>query len=188
MTFINLILTDYKDILFNTARIFSSVFEIVLAYILVNNFFTSRFKKKHVDVLLFAGLAAGIIFLLERDDGALLRFRYPIELAALTAILFFAFAGSVRRKIVGAMVFAVLIAVSQIGSHLLFSLAVSRLDPPPDLGSPYMQLTVLTAANLILILLTVLLSILSKRVSKGAASLRLWTALLAVPAFTLVTF
>ena len=88
----------------------------------------------------------------------------------------------------GSMVFAVLIAVSQIGSRLLFSLIVKYLDPPPDTDTPYMQLAALTAANLILILLTVLLSMLSKRVSKGAASLRMWTALLSVPAFTLVTF
>ena len=34
---------DYKSILFNTAVIFSSVFELVLAYIMANSFFTPRF-------------------------------------------------------------------------------------------------------------------------------------------------
>ena len=37
--------SDYQNILFHTARIFSSVFEIVLAYIMANNFYEFRLGK-----------------------------------------------------------------------------------------------------------------------------------------------
>lgn len=183
---LELIRTNYQDILFNTARIFSSVFELVLAYILVNTFFSPRFKRRGVDVLLFGALAAGVIFLVE--NGVRPWPRYALECAALTALLFAVYMGPARKKALGSMVFALLIAISQIGSRLLLSLATRRLSVPPAGDSPYMQLISLTAANILLILLAVLLSVLAKRTEKNAASLRLWTVLLAVPAITLVTF
>lgn len=183
---LDLILNNYQDILFNTARIFSSVFELVLAYILVNTFFSPRLSRRGLDVLPFAVLAAGVIFLVE--NGVQPWMRYLIECAALTALLFAAYVGPARKKALGSMVFALLIAVSQIGSRLLLSLITRRLVSPPDPASPYMQLVSLTTANCILILLAVLLTVPAKRTEKNVASLRLWTVLLAVPAVTLVTF
>ena len=68
------LLRDYKEILFNTALIFSSVFELVLAYIMTNSFFTSRFRRSRFDYLPFVGLAAVIILLRDSFPSEFVRY------------------------------------------------------------------------------------------------------------------
>ncbi len=175
----------YQDILFHTARIFSSVFEIVLAYILANNFYTYRFKKKQSDFLPYVCLAGIMIFLQERGflSGA---WKYAAVCAALIAILFFFYEGAVRRKLVGSMIFAVLIAVSEIAASLLFSIVVHRLQITGE--ETYMLLARSGLANLFMILVAALISVLSRGYKRAEASLMLWIVLLSVPAVTLLTF
>ena len=178
-------LFSYQDILFHTARIFSSVFEIVLAYILTNNFFTWRFKKKQYDVLPYVALAGIMIFLQEREllSGA---WKYVCVSAALIAILFFFYEGGVRRKLVGSMIYAVLIAVSEIAASLLFSILVHRMQITGE--ESYMLLVRSGLTNLIMILVAALISALSKGYRRTETSLLLWIVLLSVPAFTMLTF
>ena len=59
------IVNNYQNILINTARIFSSVFEILLSYLLINNFFVPKIKNKRLDYVPFFIIAAVTIFLQE---------------------------------------------------------------------------------------------------------------------------
>ena len=183
---LDLLVTDYKDILFNTARIFSSVFEIVLAYILAGNFFHPRRRRGIPDVLLYSLVAAGVIFI--QEYGFLTAYRYILEIAALTALLFLLYADNIGRKTVGVMVFSVMIAVSQIGGRFLFSLLVQRLIETPELNAQFLQLLQVNVSNILLILMAVFISVLSRHFGKTAAPLLLWTVLLTVPVVTMVIF
>ena len=178
-------LFSYQDILFHTARIFSSVFEIVLAYILANNFFAWRFKKKQYDFLPYVALAGVMIFLQEQSllSGV---WKYAAVWAALTVILFAFYAGELKRKLIGSMIYAVVLAVSEIAASLLFSMIVHRTQITGE--ETYMLLARSGLTNLIMILVTALISLLSKGYRRAQTSLLLWIVLLSVPAITLLTF
>lgn len=180
-----LLLTEYQNILFNTARIFSSVFEIVLAYILINNFYTFRFAKKRFDFVPFVALA-GVMILLQEQGILKDAYKYAAECLILVALLFALYADKPKRKLLGGMIFIVLISVSEIASSLLFSMLQQRFDLPVD--ESYMLLAKSGLGNLIMILLALLVSLFSKHYRRTDASLFLWIVLLSVPAVTLLTF
>ena len=180
------LLRDYKEILFNTALIFSSVFELVLAYIMTNSFFTSRFSRSRFDYLPFVGLAAVIILL--RDSFPSEFVRYSVECALLIAILFLMYIGSVRRKVIASVVFVMIIALSETGAGFLFSVVSRAVGFEGSMDASYIRLGKLTLANGIMIVAAVIVSIFAKRYTKVPTSFRLWAALFFVPVVTLVTF
>ena len=181
---INELLNNYQDILFNTAIIFSSVFELVLAYILVNNFYESRLKNRSFDFLPFVGVAAGIIFLQRQGIGE--NYRYVIECAVLLIFLFLLYKGDIRAKLAGAITFVLLVAASKTGSAFLL-LIVKRHFGIESVAA-YLQLIELAVSNGIMIILAVLISIFARHYTRAGASFRLWLALFAVPVITLTTF
>ena len=190
-----LIITEYQSILFNTARIFSSVFEIVLAYILTNSFFTFRFAKKRFDFVPFVALA-GVMILLQENGvlnglaahGAALPqvAKYAIECAALVALLFLLYSDPPKRKLLGGMIFTVMIAVAEIAATLFFTLLSRRFALAGD--EAYLLLARSGLTNLIMILAALLTGVLSKHYRRSETSLLLWIVLLSVPAITLLTF
>ncbi len=180
------LLRDYKEILFNTALIFSSVFELVLAYIMTNSFFTSRFRRSRFDYLPFVGLAAVIILL--RDSFPSEFVRYSVECALLIAILFLMYTDSVRRKVIASVVFVMIIALSETGAGFLFSVVSRAVGFEGSMDASYIRLGKLTLANGIMIVAAVIVSIFAKRYTKVPTSFRLWAALFFVPVVTLVTF
>ena len=176
---------SYQDILFHTARIFSSVFEIVLAYVLTNSFFTWRFRKKQLDFLPYVVLAGAMIFLQEREilTGA---WKYVAVCAVLFGILFAFYTEKVRKKLVGSMIFALLIAVSEIAASLVYSMVLRRLQISGQ--ESYMLLARSGLSNFIMILVALLIGALSRQYRRSETSLLLWIVLLSVPAITLITF
>ena len=180
-----ILFTDYHELLFHTARIFSSVFEIVLAYILVNNSYTWRFSKKRFDFLPYVALAGGMIILQER--GLITDvWKFAAEFAVLVLVLFLFYTDTVKRKLIGGMIFAVLIAVSEIASALVISMITRRIGPGDGGGD--LLLARSGVANLIMILLAALIGVLSRHYRRAETSLVLWTVLLSVPVITLLTF
>ena len=177
---------DYKSILFNTAVIFSSVFELVLAYIMANSFFTPRFRHSRFDYLPFVGLAAVVIML--RDAFPTPAARYAVECAMLIATLFLMYSDTVKRKIIASGAFVMLIAVSEISSRLLFIAVTRALGKEINTDASYIRLGETTLANGIMIIIAVLISVFAKRYTKVPTSFRLWAALFAVPVVTLITF
>lgn len=182
----NIIFTDYQNILFNTARIFSSVFEIVLAYIMVNTFFSFRMNRKRFDFLPFVAFAGIMILLQERGVIANVYLKYLIEITALIIILFVLYSGGIKGKLIGSMIFIVLISVSEIASSLIFSLLSRRFELAGD--ENFMLLAESGLTNLIMIIISVLIVVLSKHFRNTDTSLLLWIVLLSVPAITLITF
>ncbi len=179
-------LRDYKEILFNTALIFSSVFEVVLAYILANSFFTSRSRLKKLDYLPFVALAG--IMILFRNSFTYDWIKYSIEIACLIAILFFLYTDSVKRKLIASAVFVTIISLSEGISQLLLTLGsrVIGLEELPDMS--YIKLSRLTLANGIMIILSVIAGRFAKKYTKVSTSFTLWAALFTVPVITLITF
>ena len=177
-------LADPGAVLFNTARIFSSVFEIVLAYILIGFFYTPRFSRRFPDTLLFAG-TAGVVIAAAEYGGCAAPVCSAIACGLLSAILFAAYGGTAKRKLVGVMVYAVMLAVSHVGAKLLLTL-LSAHAAAFAAASP--ELFGMAARNGLLILLALILSLAARRARFADASLPLWTALLAVPTVTLIAF
>lgn len=182
---INRLLGNYQDILFDTAIIFSSVFELVLAYILINNFYAPRLRRHSLDFLPFVALAAGILFLRQRGVGE--GYRYVVECVVLLIFLFALYRGEVRTKLIGGIAFVLLVAASKMGSA--FILLLIRRGSGAEIDAPYMQLTELAVANGLMILFAVVISIFARHYTRQApASFRLWLALFAVPVITITTF
>ena len=180
------IASQYQNILFHTARIFSSVFEIVLAYILAGSFFSFRSKAKRFDFLPFV-LLAGVMILLQEREIVTGVWKYAIESAALLVFLFLLYEGDLKRKLVGSMVYVVMIALSQIVSSLLLSLLIRRLDPAQTTEATRV-LASSAISTLVMVGAAVLIILFGRHYRNSAAPFLLWVALLSVPAITLVTF
>lgn len=181
-----LIAENYQNIILNTARIFSSVFEIVLAFLLINNFFSPKAKIKHLDYIPFFLLAAVMIVLEEYADIGY--FRYIAECAVLILMLFFMYTGKIRDKITGSVIFIALVGVSVILSHVIFDFIGDKLSLIPDSATPFAQLLKITLTNIIMIPLAVLTSVLLRSSAGGSFNFRVWISLLIVPGVTLLTF
>jgi len=96
ITMLEFISENYQDIILNTARIFSSVFEIMLAFILTNNFFKPRPKVKKTDYIAFVLTATLVIFLQEYTDIGY--WKYLVEGVLLSGILILMYSGRLDRK------------------------------------------------------------------------------------------
>lgn len=177
---------NYQDIILNTARIFSSVFEIMLAYLLLNNFFRPRAKFRRYDYVPFFLLAASLIFLQEYTP--LGKFKYAAECVFLMIFLLVMYSGKLKTKLTAAAVFISLLAVSVFLSELLFSLLASHMQFSPAESTEFSSLLKITLSNIIMIPLAVLISVLTKGRGNGSSAFRMWITLLLVPAVTLITF
>ena len=135
----DVILANYHDIILHSARIFSSVFEIVLSYLMVNFFFKARPKVKRFDYLPFFLLAAAAILL--QEYAGLGNSRYLAECAVLTVILFTLYTGRVKDKIIGSVIFTAIILFAVGISELLFILLRDKTGLVPDVNSPFARLT-----------------------------------------------
>ena len=181
-----MLFTDFPNVIFNTARIFSSVFEIILAYILASSFYAYRLSKKRFDFIPFVALAGVMIFLQENGAAPPAVIKYLIEFAAVTLILLLVYSAELKRKLIGGMVFALLVSVSVIAASLFFSLLAQRLKTTGD--QSYWLLAKSGLSNLLMILLASTVSAVSKHYRRTDASLLIWIVLLSVPAFTLLVF
>lgn len=183
---ISLIVNNYQDILLNTARIFSSVFEIVMSYLLANGFFVPKIRNKKTDFLPFFVTAAAVIFLQEYTSAG--NIKYAAEFVLLALILFLLYDGSVKKKTVGVFVFAVAVGLSVVTASFVYSLISGRLVADAGIGDKFLVLIRLILSNAFLIIASVIISAAAKKSPGADTSLRLWIALFVVPVVTLVTF
>lgn len=183
---IELLIDNYPDIILHTARIFSSVFEIMLAFLLINNFFKPKDKFIKRDYLPFFILAATVIFLQEYFDVG--SSRYIVECIALTVILFGMYKGKISNKIKACVAFFALVGISIVLSNVLYSFISSRINIDTADTSPFAMLLKFTLSNILMIPLAVLMSVVLKGHSGGSSTFRMWISLLLVPSVTLITF
>lgn len=186
ITMLEFISENYQDIILNTARIFSSVFEIMLAFILANNFFKPRPKVKKADYVAFVLTASLVIFLQEYTDIGY--WKYLVEGVLLSGILIVLFSGRLKHKIEAIVIFASLLTVSVLVSNLLYGTISAQMNFNPEGTTAFGSLLRITLTNVTLIPLSVLLSVILKGFGKGSSVLRIWLSLLLVPAVTLITF
>lgn len=181
-----LISENYQDIILNTARIFSSVFEIMLAFLLVNNFFRPRPKAKKLDYIAYVLIATFIIFLQEYTDIG--NYKYIVECVLLSLLLIFMYQGKPRYKAEAIAIFSGILAVSVFLSGIMFSFITKQMGLATETASSFDALLKITLSNVTMIPLAVLVSVILKGFSKGSAAFRIWISLLLVPAVTLITF
>lgn len=181
----NIISANYHDIILHCARIFSSVFEIVLAYLLINYFFRAKPKVKRFDYLPFFLLAAGAIILQEYTDTGNLR--YIPECIILMIVLFTLYEGRIKDKLIGSAVFVAIIIIAVVFAEVVFYILQNKLQLIPDITSPFARLLKLTLCNVAMIPFAVLVSTLLKTNAGGINTLRIWMGLLLVPVSTLLT-
>ena len=174
-----------NDILFTTAEVFASVFEIMLSFMLASNFYEPRYRKKNLDCLPFLGIAAGMI--VWQLVGFRTDWRYAVQTALLIAALFLVYGGSVRTRVIGSVVYALLVASSVLLAASVFRLIGSRAGLSSEAASPFVSMLRITLSEVFMIVGAVLISVFAKPDPRNAA-FRLWIGLLAVPAVTLITF
>lgn len=182
---LELIIANYPDIILHTVRIFSSVFEIMLAYLLINNFFRVKDKIKRFDYLPFFLLAAVIVF--AQEFGNLGEEKYIIECIILPIILFTAYKGKLKHKFAASAVFSLLVFISVLLSGFISDFIKDSMRISADY-SPFSSLLRFTLSNIIMIPLAVLISVILKGRSEGGYTFRMWAGLLLVPSVTLITF
>lgn len=183
---VDLIFNNYEEVIFNTARIFSSVFEIVLAYMLVNNFYTPKQFFKKFDIVPFLGLAGVVILLQENELSEIKKFIF--ECIVLIVFLFLMYQGSIGGKILGAAVFCTLIIFCETVAVFLKNILVQHFGFDMNADTMFVRLLNLTLANIIMVVTAIIMSVFSKYSPFGKSGFRLWIVLLVVPAITLVTF
>ncbi len=181
-----MMLTGHKELLFTTAEIFASVFEIMLSFMLASNFYEPRFKKKNMDYLPFLVIAAGIIFW--QIGGEPGQWKYAAECAALTAVLFLLYEGSLRDKLIGSLVYVLLTAASVTLASFTFAFIGNRAGLSPEGASPFVAMLKITLSEVFMVFGAILISVFARYNPHTDVSFRLWIGLLAVPAITLVTF
>lgn len=177
---------NYREILFNTAAIFSSVFEIVLAYILAGTFYRTREKIRRFDFLPFVGLAGIMIFFQQRGMSSAVK--YAAECTALVVFLFVFYEGRIKSKLTGAAAFTVMVSASEILARHLFSVLTSVSGAEFALSENALKLASFTAANALMVLFSVLLTLFAKKHSGTGAGFIMWAALFSVPVVTLIIF
>lgn len=183
---LSLIVNNYQDILLNTARIFSSVFEILLSYLLINNFFTPKFKEKKADYLPFFVIAGITIFLQEYANIGNLK--YIAEYILIVAVLCFLYEGQIKGKFIGSVVFGVAVGLSVVLANFTYAVIGKRFGISADVSPQFVTLLKLALSNVFMIVGSVFISIAAKRNPRTDTSLRLWLILFVVPAVTLITF
>ena len=174
---------NYQTILLNTARIFSSVFEILLSYLLASSFFTSKLKSRKLDYLPFFMAAAAVIFLQEYSDAG--NMKYPAELILLLPVLIFLYDGTAKKKAAGVLIFSILVAASAAFSTLLYTYICAKTGMQKD--TPSGNLLSLSITNIIMTAGAVIISVSAKKNPRSGGALSLWISLFTVPAVTLVT-
>ncbi len=182
---IDIITNNYQEIILNTARIFSSVFEIMLAYLLINNYFKPKNRFRRFDYFTFFLLAATVILL--QEYAGIGNFRYIVECCILAIMLLTMYNGKLKDKITGIIIFSALVAVSVLLSDISFVFITKHFNILSE-ETPFTDLLKISLTNIIMIPLAVLISILPKRTKGGTIVFRLWLGLLIVPAVTLLTF
>ncbi len=182
---IDIITNNYQEIILNTARIFSSVFEIMLAYLLINNYFKPKTRFRRYDYLAFFLLAATVILL--QEYAGIGNFKYIAECIILSLMLITMYTGKLKDKLTGIAAFSALVGISVLLSGIVFSFITAHFNILPE-KTPFSDLLGISLTNIIMIPLAVLISILPKHTDKGLNIFRLWLCLLIVPAVTLLTF
>ncbi|MBQ6066955.1 MAG: GHKL domain-containing protein [Clostridia bacterium] len=172
--------------LFTTAEVFASVFEIMLSYMLASNYYEPKFRKRNLDFVPFLVIAGGVIlWQLVGVPGA---WKYVAECAALSAALFLVYRDGVKAKTLGSVVFALLTASSVLLASFVFRLIGSRAGIAADTASPFVSLLKITLTEAFMVFGAILISSFAKANPRTDTFFRLWIGLLAVPAVTLVTF
>ncbi len=177
---------NYQDIILHTARIFSSVFDVMLAFLLINNFFRPKARVKKYDYIPFFLLAATLILLQEYTEIGYLR--YIPECVFLAVFLFTMYSGRLRKKAAASAVFIAMLIFSTLISELIYRLVLTEISGGQAGVSTFSELLKVTLSNIIIIPLSVLVSVLLKDNAKGSSVFRMWIVLLIVPAVTLITF
>lgn len=186
ISMIEIITKNYQDIILNTARIFSSVFEIMLAFLLINYFFKPKDKIKKHDYIPFVILAAGMILLYEYTPIG--NYKYIVECTVLSVFLLTLYMGKLKDKLLGILCFCALVGISLLTSHLLLRFITEHMNIVYDTETAFASLLKITLSNIVMIPLAVLISVILKDSSKGSATFKMWITLLLVPAVTLITF
>lgn len=177
---------NYQDIILHTARIFSSVFDVMLAFLLINNFFRPKARVKKYDYIPFFLLAATLILLQEYTEIGYLR--YIPECVFLAVFLFTMYSGRLRKKAAASAVFIAMLIFSTLIAELIYRLVLTEISGGQAGVSTFSELLKVTLSNIIIIPLSVLVSVLLKDNAKGSSVFRMWIVLLIVPAVTLITF
>jgi len=184
MNLINTLIYNFSDVMLNTVRIFSSVFEIMLSFLLINSFFKSRIKSKNVDFLPFVVLA-GIMIVIGEIFSPPLALKYSAECVLLIALLFVFYQGDIKMKMIASGLFITMIVLSVSAGSLVFNLMSRRISFGE--GS-FTTLLRLSFYNLFMIIFSILISVSGKKSPLYTAEAPLRMGLLIVPVITMVTF
>lgn len=173
----------FEYILFYGLRVFSSVFEILFAFLLMEGFFKYKFRSKLPKFSAFI-ISTALILVLQ-ETGNLGEIKALVEVILVFAVSMLIYDGKFKIKIACNAAFIISVFLSEILSAFLFSQFIDKLDFL-NKESFFYRIISIELTNIILFLLVMLLSFFVKK-KHYSISFRYWIMLLSVPVTTLIT-
>ena len=174
---------EFEAFLFYGLRVFSSVFEMLLAFILVDGFFRYKFNSPWPKRAAFTVCTLALLALQEAGtSGELGRLA---ELALIFAVSMLFYEGKLKLKIICNAVFFISVVLSTLLSEFAFSQFIDKLEFINHNGFFY-RIVAIELSGAFLFLIVTLLGLFVKTKKNGISS-RYWIMLLSVPVTTLIT-
>ncbi len=173
----------FETILFNVVKAFSSIFEIVFAFILLSRFFEKKYTNPWPQRIAFT-LSAGTMFVLQ-EVGYAGEIKVLAEILWVLLISMTVYSGKKRDRVVFLAVFSLMLFLADIVSAFAMSWIYENISFLPK-DSFVLRLLQFEMPYLIMLTVVLLISLFIRRKSEHI-EFRYWMMLLTVPAISLVT-
>lgn len=173
----------FEAVLFYVIRILTSVFEIFLAFTLMDGFFKEKYTHRHPRRIAFIGSVLILLLLQEAGRGELVR--TAVKIILIFAISLLLYDGKFKFKLIYNVVFSILLSISGMLASFSFSQVIDKIDFI-DKESFFYRILNIEMGNVFLMVFVILIG-LFVRTKKQNISFRYWILLLTVPVTTLIT-
>lgn len=172
-----------EAVLFQIVRVLATVFEITLAFALLNAMFEPKYLSKWPLRLSYALLLAAVFS--SSASITLISMKTAVEILLVFLVSLLIFRGKLSIKIIYNLIFSIVLSLSDLLSAFLLSFLPRELFRLPTGDILYRLLEIVLPKMLLFLFVLLLMVFLSRR--KKNIALRYWVMLTSVPLTTIVT-
>ena len=173
----------FEEILFQIVRGLATVFEITLAFALLNAMFEPKYASKWPLRMSYILLLAAVFF--SNASLTLISMKTAVEILLVFLVSLLIFRGRLSIKIIYNLIFSIVLSLSDLLSAFALSFLPKDLLMLPTGDILYRLLEIVLPKMILFLFVMLLMLFLSRR--KKNISLRYWVMLASVPLTTIVT-
>lgn len=173
----------FEEILFQIVRGLATVFEITLAFALLNGMFEPKYASKWPLRMSYVLLLAAVFF--SNASLTLISMKTAVEILLVFLVSLLIFRGRLSIKIIYNLIFSIVLSLSDLLSAFALSFLPKDLLLLPTGDILYRLLEIVLPKMILFLFVMLLMLFLSRR--KKNISLRYWVMLASVPLTTIVT-